>query len=238
MKKAIIQIALFFKRLSFIYRGIGIFLSFFVVFWEAIPDLKFNIYSSKPVEVSISELLKTSPENIPRYLKIKDAVVPSGSYVEYRKEKNNSLVGIYYPVYPHESVKINLDSVSQLKSDNSKIIADSTGNIAIYKNTDNIEANLVIYDTHVLDNDLDSTGTYFNSPTFSIEGQYSGEKLTNETLNLFTSSGLHINANAIVLKRGDKGFSNGAAIGLILLGIFLLITLTLSFVPTQNLIGE
>jgi hypothetical protein len=236
MKKILATIALFFKRLSFLYRLIGIVIAGYIVFGMAIPDIRFNMSTGTVIEMTLDQLMKTPADEIPRYLKIKDAVVPSGSYVEFRKSKSNSLRGIYYPVYPSNEVKIDIKDISKVvSSDSMKVVADSSGNVSLMKDTDNINSKLVIYDSHVKDSDLDSTGTYFSNPNFTIEGKYDGEKLGEDVLNLFKESGLNVSPEAVVLNRGDTGMETSKAIMLVILGLLAMFIGVLSFIPEETL---
>jgi hypothetical protein len=209
MKKNLANIAFFFKRLSFVYRLIGIFGAGYLIFGVAIPDIRFNMSSGKAKEMTLAQLLKTPAEEIPRYLKIKDAVVPSGSYVEYRTGKSNSLSSIYYPVF----------SINE----------------AVNNNETDIMSKLVIHDSHVTDSDLDSTGTYFSNPKFTIEGQYNGDLLDEENIRLFKESGLKVSAEAIVLNRGDTGMATSKASMLVGFGLLTMLIGVLSFIPEGTL---
>jgi hypothetical protein len=235
MKRILAQIAIFCKRPSFIYRLIGIVGAAGLVFGVALPDIKFNMSADKSISMTLDQLIKTPTEEIPRYLKIKDAVVPSGSYVEFRSGKQNALSGIYYPVYPSAEVKFDIKDTDKLGGDSAKVILDSTGKLSLMKHTDNMNSKLVIHDTHVTDADLDSTGKYFNNPTFSIEGQYDGDKLGEDVLNLFSESGLNVSPDAIVLNRGNKGMGTFEAIFATLAGLFVMLICILSFVPESKL---
>lgn len=245
MKLSLLKIIVFLKRPSIIYRIVAIPLAFYVIFFIAIPDIQFNLASDKPVELTLDQLFKTPKADLPRYLKIKDAVVPSGSYVYETGGKSNSLKGIYYPVYPDTEVVSNfsaskMDSIQKgLAGDSTafKIAQDSTGKLLIVQNTDNIEAKLIIHDTHVKDSDLnDSTGNYFDSPTFSIEGQYNGDALSADTKSLFMEEGIKISNDAILLKRGDKAMETITAIFVILAGLLLAFLCALTFVPANTLV--
>jgi hypothetical protein len=169
----------------------------------------FNMSSGKAVEMSLDQLMKTPADDIPRYLKIKDAVVPAGSYVEFRKSKSNSLQNIYYPVYP--------------------------GTVAV--GDDSQLAKLVINDSHVTDSDLDSTGTYFSNPKFTIEGKFDNDKLGEDVLKLFTESGLKVSPDAVVLNRGDTGMSTGNAIIISIIGLLVMVISAATFIPEGTLMG-
>lgn len=230
----------FLKRISFLYRLVGIVMAYFVITSIAIPDIKFNMASSKPVEMTLDELFKTPKETLPRYLKIKDAVVPAGSYVETRKGKSNSLQEIYYPVYPSEDVKIPLSELNKEgisnQPEDSKIVVDTTGKLSIVKNTDKINAKLVIHDTHIQESDLDSTGKYFSSPDFTIEGKFDGSQLGSDIVKLFTDAGLNIEEDAILLHRGDSGMSTPTATLLALMAALVGILAILTFIPQDTLL--
>ncbi|WP_337044749.1 RDD family protein [Emticicia sp. 17c] len=242
MKEVIIRTVVILKRISFLYRLAGIVVGFVAIFSFGLPDLKFNIQSGKPVEMTLAEFFKTPAEDLPLYLKIKDAVVPAGSYVHLRKEKTNSLEGIYYPVYPKNEVQASfdfnkVDSLNKVISKDSlafSIAKDSTGKMTIVQNTDRVPARLVIYDTHVTDKELDSS--YFSSPAFTIEGKYSGLSLPNDVRDLFTSSNIKISDNVIVLKRGDKVMSTSTAIMVIILGFLVSLLCVLTFLSNDKLV--
>ncbi|RZK14275.1 MAG: RDD family protein [Flavobacterium sp.] len=226
----------FLKRISILYRIAGIVLAFVAIFSLALPDLQFNMASDKPIEMTLDELFKTPTADLPRYLRIKDAVVPSGSYIEQRKVKTNILQDIYYPVYP-SSVKAklnltNLDSIQQaLKKDS--LAFSVTNDMSIIQNTNKIEARLVIHDTHVTDKDLDSA--YFSSSDFTIEGQYDGTTLPNNIKRLLTDENIKISDNALMLKRGEKGMSTSTAIAVII-GAFLMgVLCILTLIPSNTL---
>ncbi|MBC7450834.1 MAG: hypothetical protein H7259_05035 [Cytophagales bacterium] len=239
MKKVIVSIVLFIKELGFIPRGIIIAASLSFLLGVAIPDLKFNMLSGKPVEISFEDVLHTPTDALPRYMKIIDAVVPSQSYVEKRNAEKNILQGIYYPVYSKEGVLIDADKFSEMRIDSAKesfnIVMDSANHIAIRKNTDNMLALLVIHDTQVTDSDLDSNGTYFSNPEFTIEGKYVEGILGADVLDLFQQSNLNVDPKAIILERGLTGVSTSNAL-LILFACSLLIALCLiSLIPEVKL---
>jgi hypothetical protein len=239
MKKNLAKIAFLIKKLGFFYRLIGIFIAGYLVFGMAIPDIKFNLTSGKVIEMTLEQLMKTPVDNIPRYLKIKDAVVPSDSYVEFRKKKRNTLTGIYYPVYPSSDLEIDMNNFSDtndiLSNDSIRIFEDTLGNISLLKNPDNLFSRLVIHDTHVKDSDLDSTGTYFSNPKFTIEGQYNGDVLTEDVLRIFKESGLNVSSDALVLNRGNTGMDNGKASILVVFGLLIMLLGVISFIPETTL---
>ncbi|MEY3241007.1 MAG: hypothetical protein RIR11_2445 [Bacteroidota bacterium] len=236
MKKILAKIALLFKNLSFLYRLIGIFVAGYLVFGMAIPDIRFNISTGKVIEMTLDQLLKTPADDIPRYLKIKDAVVPSSSYVEIRSGKSNALTTIYYPVYSSDDVTIDIEDLNNTSSnDTLKGVVDSTELIALMKKAYSTDSKLVIHDSHVKDADLGSTGTYFSNPEFTIEGKYDGEKLNGIILNLFKESGLNVSPEAIVLSRGDSGMSTNGAVMLVIFGLLTMLIGVSSFIPEATL---
>ena len=237
MKTTLVKAAIFFKRPLFIYRLIGIFLAFFIVFSYAIPDIQFNLASGKAIEMTLDQLVKTSKADLPRYLKIKDAVVPSDSYIEIAD--NNSFKEIYYPVYPKNHVNSDfdiakLDSIKGLPKEDSasfKIVSGPKG-LSIIRNTNTLNAKLIIHHTHVPNSELDSTGHYFDSPNFSIEGRYDGTTLPEDIKTLFVENNVKINDDTILLKRGNKAMETSTAIFVILGGLIIALLCILSFVPT------
>ncbi|GAB3525440.1 RDD family protein [Emticicia fontis] len=241
MKEFFVKTVVFLKRVSILYRLAGIVLALIAIFTIALPDLQFNMASGKPVEMTLDQLFKTPTTDLPRYLKITDAVVPSGSYVEIRKATSNSLQEIYYPVYPSATVKsklnmANIDSLRDIAGNDStafRVTTDASGGLAVVANTNNIEAKLVIHDTHVTDKDLDSL--YFSSPDFSIEGRYSGTSLPDNIKRLLTKEDVKISDNVIMLSRGDKGMDSFTAIMLIIGAIVLGILCILTLIPNDTL---
>ncbi|MFD0878324.1 hypothetical protein ACFQ1A_29430, partial [Massilia pinisoli] len=146
MKEFFVKTVVFLKRVSILYRLAGIVLALIAIFTIALPDLQFNMASGKPVEMTLDQLFKTPTTDLPRYLKITDAVVPSGSYVEIRKATSNSLQEIYYPVYPSATVKsklnmANIDSLRDIAGNDStafRVTTDASGGLAVVANTNNI----------------------------------------------------------------------------------------------------
>lgn len=237
MKKIAGRISLFLKKSYLLFRIIPMIFIGYVVFELAIPDIKFNLTTRKAIEMTFEELMNTPSDEIPLYLKIKDAVVPSDSYVEFRDSESNSLNSIYYPVYAIKDVKLNITTFKNItKYGEIKVVSDSSGNLSALKNTNNINSKLVIYDPYVKESELDSTGgTYFNNPNFTIEGEYSKDKISAEVLNLLTESGLNVSPDAIVLKKGFTPAQTSNALLVVIIGSIILILGITSFLPESTL---
>jgi hypothetical protein len=208
----------------------------YLVFGVAIPDIKFNMVTGKVIEMTLEQLMKTPADDIPRYLKIKDAVVPSGSYVEFRNSRSKILTEIYYPVYPGNAVETDVKDINKVSGkDSMKAVADSSEHISSMRNTDDINSKLVIRDSHVSDSDLGSKGTYFSNRNFTIEGQYDGAKLGEDVQKLFKELGLNVSPEAIVLNRGDSGMDTNKASMLVVFGLLTILIVGLSFIPETTL---
>ncbi len=210
---------------------------------EVIPDLKFLMEADKAVEITLEQLFKTPKDDLPRYIKIKDAVVPASTYVHERNQKYNILMGIYYPVYPKEEAVLDLidqdpNNKKESNAENTTSLkSDSTENVLIMPDVYNIEARLVIHDRNVQESQLesDSTDNYFNSPTFSIEGKYDGFRLDSETKKLFEEEGIKISKDAIVLNRGDKVMPYYLVFLTLFIALATLILSVASFIHTNAL---
>ncbi|UTA67662.1 hypothetical protein [Emticicia sp. 21SJ11W-3] len=244
MKSFLFKTIVFLKKPSIIYRFLAIPVAFYAIFSIAIPDIQFNMASGKTVEMSFDQLIKTPKAELPRYLKIKDAVVPSGTYVYERSKKRGTLRGIYYPVYPEQkqSIKISgakVDSLlkaANVKSSSLQNEADSSVSIPLMQDYSSTEAKLVIHDTHVQESDIDdSTGHYFDSPTFSIEGRNSGDAIPDDIKSLFTEDGIKISNDAILLKKGETVMKTSSAIILSVVALIIGVLGILTFFPTNVL---
>ncbi len=234
MKSALANIGLFFKRPSALYRIGGIIVALIVITQMAIPDILFNIQSGKPIEMTLEQITTSTKEKLPRYIKIKDAVVPSGMYVEVRK--NTDLEHIYYPVYPKKSVEVDIKDLKTIKDTTSMdLVADSTGKLSILKDTKIMYARLVIKDGQVNARDLGDKGTYFSNPSFSIEGRYDNSAIGADVMDIFRNGGLNVAPDAILLEKGAASFTTSTALLMILVGFFVILACSLSFVPTATL---
>ena len=86
------------KNFGFIYRLIGIGICF-TFFTSNFQDLMF-LSSSKDAEPMTIEELKAIPKSeIPRYLKLKDLMLMSDSYVATQDEDSGRILDASYPVY-------------------------------------------------------------------------------------------------------------------------------------------
>ncbi|WP_018343450.1 hypothetical protein [Cytophaga aurantiaca] len=237
MKKTLGRIALFFKRFNFLFRLIPVVAVFYFIYGIAIPDIKFNLTGGKAVEMTFEELMNAPVDQIPRYVKITDAVVPSASYAEFRNSKSNSLSSIYYPVYSSKDVKLDIKELKDaMHSGNVQVVADSTGKISVLKNTDAIVSKVIIHDPYVKESELDSTGgKYFNNPNFTIEGQYSDEKVSTEVLNLLTEAGINVSPDAIVLNKGYTPSKTINALIAVCIGTIIIALVCLSCLPEKTL---
>ncbi|MBW0435267.1 hypothetical protein [Leptospira yasudae] len=86
----------FIGRFSIIHRIVGVAACGFVVFGFAVPDMRFHSAKKNKTEFTFSEFVSTPADQIPRYIKIKDGVVPANNYVI--STKKNRLQHITYPV--------------------------------------------------------------------------------------------------------------------------------------------
>ncbi|XDD49757.1 hypothetical protein AB3N59_15435 [Leptospira sp. WS92.C1] len=81
---------------SIINRVVGIAASGFIVFGLAVPDMQFHSAKKNKTEFTFAEFVATPADQIPRYIQIKDGVVPANHYVI--STKKNRLQHITYPV--------------------------------------------------------------------------------------------------------------------------------------------
>lgn len=135
--KRITDIVIFFKRIGIIKRIFISVILFLLLYWILIPELKFHFDNNGIPELTFDELLKLPKENIPKYIKLKEAVVGNDFYIEQRKKKTNELKRVYYPVFP----------ITDTLKTNAKIIVKSRNIVEKDLNEDSyyfsIEFNLI-----------------------------------------------------------------------------------------------
>ncbi|AYV56537.1 hypothetical protein CH370_08725 [Leptospira kmetyi] len=86
----------FFGGFSVINRLIGLVACGTVAFGIAVPDIRFHSAKNNKTEFTFAEFIATPADKIPRYIKIKDGVVPANNYVISTKKER--LQHITYPV--------------------------------------------------------------------------------------------------------------------------------------------
>ena len=172
----------------------------------AIPDFIFNLEQSNIPSFSIDELKQMSDNQIPRYLTIKDAVIPSGSYIREAKKSRlgvETLQDIVYPVYPESN--------------------DSSAHEAAY---------VVVKDSKVNEDELKS-GNYFNSPQFFIGGRFSNERIPESMRQMFEQHEIPVSQNAILIEKNEVPMSFVQSLIISILGILLSVWLILSFLQKK-----
>ena len=218
------------KEIPFIVHLVIFVTLFCAIFLEAIPDILFNLASEKPFEMTFDEIVKTPKEDLPRYIKIKPPIIPSGSYVYEKAEKSTILQIIYYPVYPEIESDSKIDSTL-------KTVADSSLSISLLQDFDNIQAQIVIRDNYAkVDESDDSLRHYFESLNFSAEGRYDWEPLPDDIRTLFEDGDVKLSEDVILLKKGEKGLKTSTAIWVIILSIGVGLISASSFIPTSVLV--
>lgn len=220
------------KNVFFLYRLIGFGFAFYFVFGKATPDIRYSKLRNKPVEMSFQQLINTPKEDIPRYIRITDAVAGT-SYVSSRTKRSDKLNSIYYPVYPNWELN-NLEGLNlNSKSDSVIVSADSLGNISYSINPKYLYASLIILDDQVDDESLNFT--YFTNSSLTIEGQYQKHSLDDEIMYLFTKQGLKISSEAIILHKNIKILNISVAYLILVLGLTLMALIIFSFLPLKFL---
>ncbi|RHX85492.1 hypothetical protein [Leptospira stimsonii] len=118
-----LKVVQFLNRFSILYRIGGVGLSAFVIFGIAVPDMKFHSAKDHKTEFTFVEFVSTPADRIPRYIKIKDGVVPANNYVI--STKKDRLQHITYPVATldqagskHVKVIVKDSAVTQEELDN------------------------------------------------------------------------------------------------------------------------
>jgi hypothetical protein len=194
------------KKIRLKYR-IGILLGLiFVLSFESLPDFIFNIKQKQPKELSIAEISSMSDSDIPRYIEVKEAVVPKGGYIKVTKRKYGVelLDHICYPVY-------------QINSDTTK----------------DGKAFILVKDFHAKKDELEN-GTYFNS-LFRIGGKFEGDRVTSQDVKLLEDHGINIDSNAIVIIKDSVALSFGVSILISILCIIVILVIAFSFFSRRTM---
>ena len=210
--KVILSITLLLKRFGIIMRAIGIAICCGLLFYEAIPDLTFNLKIGNTKTFTEKQIISSKKEDLPLYLKISDVEPIGDMYVQelsYKKKTNDTtLSAIIYPVY-------NLQGKSILNLDE-------------FKKT---PCNIVVRDPDVTEKTL---LTYFQKKKI-IEGKFDQTFIDNETKQLLVNSGYNISENCILIKKGAKYWSTTVCV-LVILGFGLIgILILLSLLPSSIL---
>ena len=181
----------------------------YVLFKEGFDDFRFNLEMANPKEFTVEELEKTPKEEIPRYLRVKDVMIFSDSYVESFNKKSGTLQAITYPIF-------SLSAVQSLGED-----------------AKNIRVSLLIYDSSVTREQVED-GSYFENLGDVVEGKYSGDAVSSEIKNMFADGGYILNKNAIELRRGATPWGYAACIAAMLGALAAWLLIGYSFVPSKE----
>jgi hypothetical protein len=242
MKNAIVNISVFFKRVSFLYRIAFIVVPLFVITSLIIPDMKFHWSVKNVKEFTIEELAAMPKAEIPLYLKIKEAQVLKSSITMGDFLKTSADSAVLQQMDALAKVELYQYVISQRikKGDTSiayvvypvystKVIAENPG-----KNASDLEVKVVVKDSkytkHHEEND-----DYFTDAKFSIEGKYDQDSNYGEEIRELKNSGFLINDGVIVLDKGQTAMGWPGLIFLTLLGVFVVIFTSLSFFPEEKL---
>ncbi|MBF4473787.1 hypothetical protein [Flavobacterium sp. HJJ] len=208
--KLLLSITLLLKRFGIILRGLGIALCCGLLFFEAIPDLIFNLNVGKTKSYTENQIIESKKEDLPLYLRISDVEPVGEMYVEEMYQKKNeepTLSAIIYPVY---NLKKGFNNINDLK---------------------NTPCNIVVKDPDVSETTLK---TYFNEKKI-IEGKFDQSLIDQETKKILIDGGYKISDNCILLVKGAKFWSSSTCI-LVILGSGLLgILILLSLLPSSTL---
>lgn len=208
--KLLFSITLLLQRLGIILRGIGIALCCGLVFYEAIPDLIFNLKVGKTKTYTEKQIIDTKKEELPLYLKISDVEAVGEMYVTEMYQKKNqtpTLSAIFYPVYNLQNGFNNMDELK------------------------NSPCNIVVEDRDVTETTLK---TYFDKKKL-IEGKFDQTLIDSETRNLLTEGGYRVSDNCILLKKGVEFWSLSTCIFVILVFGLIIILILLSLLPSSIL---
>jgi hypothetical protein len=243
MRNAIITIAVFFKRVSFLYRIAFIAIPIFVINSFIIPDMKFNWSVKNPKEFTIEELAAMPKGDIPLYLKIKEAQVLKSSvgFGDFFKSADSAVVKSMSAVAKVEAYQYVLSQRIK-KGDTSiayvtypvystKAIEENPG-----KNASDLPALVVVKDSRYTEYH-EKNNNYFTDAKFSIEGQYTKDNSDKDALAELKNSGFLINDDVIVLDKGKTAMAWPGLIFLTFLGCFFVIFSFLSFFPEEKLRG-
>lgn len=203
--KYILTLLIFLKNFGFIYRIIGVVITF-ALLSEAVPDLKFNSDIKHIKNFTLDQVKKTNKEKLPRYFGISDVSAYGDLYVENFSIKNGdtTLSSIVYPVYQND---INV------------------------QNLKDIECDVIVADDRVKFEDLDE---YFNKNAH-IKGKFDGEFISDESKKILTDNGYKIAKNCIMLTKGKEPLEVGFCLLIIFGAALALILVGLSFIPTSRL---
>jgi len=208
--KLLLSITLLLKRFGIILRGLGIALCCALLFFEAIPDLTFNLKVGKTKAYTEKQIVDTKKEELPLYLKISDVEAIGEMYVTEMYQKKNqtpTLSAIIYPVY---NLQKGINNIDELKKS---------------------PCNIVVKDGGVNETTIK---TYFDTKKL-IEGKFNQTLIDIETRKLLTEGGYNISDNCILLEKGVKVWSNSTCI-LVILGFGLIgVLILLSLLPSSIL---
>ncbi|TGM60194.1 hypothetical protein [Leptospira adleri] len=193
----------FLHRFSVLYRIGGVGLSAFVIFGIAVPDMKFHSAKNNKTEFTFVEFVSTPADQIPRYIKIKDGVVPANNYVI--STKKDRLQHITYPV----------------------TTLDKTG-------TKHVK--VIVKDSSVTQEELDD-GTYFSSPSFSIEGRFNDTSLDSESEKIYKDMGYVLDSPIFLIERGSEPLGFFPALGLAIAALIFGIFVAASLLP-ESILGK
>ena len=241
MKKAFLSTALFFKRPSIIGRLILIIFPLFILSKLIVPDMLFHFSMSSPKEFSIEELSAMPKEDIPRYIKVKDAQVLRSSVglSDFLKNSDSAVVESFSNSIKAEAYQYVLSQRIK-KGDTSiayviypvystKAIEENPG-----KNAGELIASVVVKDSKYTQHHEDNNN-YFTDAKFTIEGQHDTDQTESAEIAELKNSGFLISDNVVVLDKGQTVMGWGGLTILGLLGVFFVTFSVLSFFPENTL---
>lgn len=202
--KLLLSITLLLKRFGIILRGLGIALCCGLIFYEAIPDLLFNLKVGKIKTYTENQIIDSKIKELPLYLKISDVEAVGEMYVTEMYQKKNQtpkLSAIIYPVYNLQRGSKNIDELKKSP------------------------CYIVVKDREVNETTLK---TYFEKNKL-IEGKFNQSLIDTETKKLLIEGGYNISKNCILLEKGVTVWSSSTCILVILgfgiIGILILCSL-------------
>ncbi|MBT1704305.1 hypothetical protein [Chryseosolibacter indicus] len=240
MKTAIVNIPLFFKRISVLYRLAFIVIPFFVINSLIIPDMKFNWSVKNVKEFTIEELTAMPKDEIPLYIKVKDAQVLKSSFGNSYQDSPNipgsdateSFLGLEaYQYVLSQRIKKGDTSISYVAYPvySTQAIEENPG-----KNASDLPAFVVVKDSKYTKYH-EENDNYFTDAKFSIEGQYEQAGMEAATIAELKNAGFLIKDNVIILDKGKSAMGWSGLIILTLIGLFIMTLSFLSFFPENKL---
>jgi hypothetical protein len=246
MKQLLFKIAVFFKRPGILTRLMFIGVSLGLLFTMFIPDFRFNLQMKSPKKITIEAIQKTPVDELPRYIVIDNAQLMSvGTMMS--SEKIDSLFGDKIKIKAGSDIQLQEQSYNYVYEQSISKHGDTTLSSVSYPvyskseiqkkpdaTSSDLTAYVVVKDAEITQEMLDGN-KYFSDSTFSIQGQFDGTTINNETTKLLTESGYKVSKTAIVLNRGKKPMSMGSSlVWSILAALFALINI-LSLLPMNTL---